>query len=647
MARENRVRVVFEALMNQFNQRIDEGLNQAQNQFNSFSSNVSGMVKGVLTGVAIKKGLDTLFVNPTKKAKEFEAQMSKVGAISQASSEELEKLTAVAKEMGASTAFTATEAGQALEYMSMAGWKTNAMIAGLPPILNLAQASGESLASVSDIVTDAMTGFGLGANEAGRFADVLAAASSSANTNVGMMGETFKYVSPLAGAMKYSIEDVAKATGLLANVGIKGSNAGTALRSMFTQLNKPSKEAAAILDKWNLKLSNADGTMKPLNQTMIELRERFASLTDAQKTSVAATLVGQEAMSGLLAIVNASEEDFNKLGDAITGSMGMANKMALQMVDNVDGALTMVSSKFESFQIKVGDKILPALKDGLERLLNKMDELENTGGIDQLASAVGKLSTVGIDFLIAGLNHLPSILDQVANGIEWVANNFDMLKNLFMSGLAIGGIIKVVGTLNNVGTTLLSLNTIIKTVTGGIGGLKGAWMALQMAFKASLIGTIITAIIGLIAWINHLCKNTDNAKDFWTLAWLEIQKVFLNVCSIILSGIQLIVKGIVWLVGEIPIIGDLFKGLEKMLDNWATNTKKAINDVGNSIDQLMGKANELNTLEIPSSNEPVFDEPPSLALGLPTSTEYSLEGLGEKERTIKDDIEDIADKYED
>ncbi len=270
---------------------------------------------------------------------DFEAGMSKVEAISGASASEMEQLTAKAKQMGETTKFSATEAASAFEYMAMAGWKTEDMLGGIEGIMNLAAASGEELATVSDIVTDALTAFGLEARDSGRFADVLAAASSNANTNVAMMGETFKYAAPIAGALGYSIEDTAVAVGLMANAGIKAEQAGTSLRSIMTRLSAPPKMAAEAIDDLSLSITKADGTMKPFNEVLTELREKFAGMSQEQQVANAKALAGQEAMSGLLAIVNASERDFNKLTKAVNESAGSAARMAEIMQDNLKGLL--------------------------------------------------------------------------------------------------------------------------------------------------------------------------------------------------------------------------------------------------------------------------------------------------------------------
>lgn len=283
----------------------------------------------------------------------FEQQMSTVQAISQASAADMEKLNALAKKMGETTQFTAEEAGQGLEYMAMAGWKTQDMLKGLPGIMNLAAASGEDLGRVSDIVTDAMTAFGMAADESDRFADVLAQASSSSNTNVAMMGETFKYVAPVAGALGYTIEEVALAAGLMANTGIKAEQAGTAMRTMFTNLAKPTKQMQGYMDALSLSLVDEKGEMKSLSQLLNDLRTGFSNLTEAEQAEYAAGVAGKEGMSGLLAIVNTSEDDFKKLTEEINNSAGAAEAMSKMRLDNLKGDLTLLSSAAQGAGIEL------------------------------------------------------------------------------------------------------------------------------------------------------------------------------------------------------------------------------------------------------------------------------------------------------
>ncbi|WP_298588998.1 phage tail tape measure protein [uncultured Selenomonas sp.] len=317
---------------------------------------VSGVAGGMMMGTGMQMagaaGIGFGIYDTVKTYMDFEAEMKRVQAISGASQGDFESLTAKAKEMGATTQFSATESAQALEYMAMAGWKTDEMLSGISGIMSLAAASGEDLGSVSDIVTDALTAFGLKASDSAHFADVLAQAASNANTNVGMMGYTFKYVAPIAGALKYSVEDVGVSIGLMANAGIKAEQAGTSLRAIMTRLVAPPKKAAKAMAALELSVKNADGSMKPWNETMLELRAKFAGLTDAEKTQMAASIAGQEAMSGFLAMVNASDADFEKLTAAIGNADGAADHMAKTVNDNLKGDLKALSSTWEAFQLE-------------------------------------------------------------------------------------------------------------------------------------------------------------------------------------------------------------------------------------------------------------------------------------------------------
>lgn len=323
----------------------------------------SGLGFGILAGVgaaafnAISSAAGDTVAAVINVGSSFEKQMSKVEAISGASASEIAMMTEKARQMGATTSFSASEAGQAMEYMAMAGWKASDMVKGIGGIMDLAAASGEDLGTTSDIVTDALTAFGLKAKDSGRFADVLAAASSNANTNVSLMGETFKYVGAAAGAMGYSVEDMSVAIGLMANSGIKGSQAGTALRSTITRLAKPTKESQTAIDKLGLSLTDSEGNMRSFRDIMKDMRSGFADLSEAEKAETAAMLGGQEAMSGLLAIVNASDEDFDKLADSIDNAGGSAHRMAETSMDNLSGSLTRFQSAAEGLGIAIFDHI--------------------------------------------------------------------------------------------------------------------------------------------------------------------------------------------------------------------------------------------------------------------------------------------------
>lgn len=339
-----------------------------------------------LMAAGITIGASATMTDVIKTYAGFEAEMSKVQAISGATSDELTQLTSKAKEMGSKTKFTAEESAQAFEYMAMAGWKTQDMLSGIEGIMNLASASGEDLASVSDIVTDALTAFGLKAQDSTHFADVLAAASSNSNTNVGLMGNTFQYVGSIAGAMGYSIEDTATAIGLMANSGIKGEKAGTALRSIITRLADPPKEAAEAMDALNLSVTNSDGSMRSLGDVMTDLRNGFSGLTQEQKASYASSIAGKEAMSGLLSIVNASQADYDKLSEAINNADGASQSMSDTMLNNLSGKWTLFQSALDGVKISLGERIEPYLMDAIQWMTDKLPDLE-----DGLMSAMDKI----------------------------------------------------------------------------------------------------------------------------------------------------------------------------------------------------------------------------------------------------------------
>lgn len=442
----------------------------------SATSKMAGLMKksaaviGVASVAAAKKTIDV--------GKSFETGMSEVQAISGASGKDLEKLSAKAKQMGATTKFSATESATALKYMAMAGWKTNQMVSGLSGVMNLAAASGEDLGIVSDIVTDSMTAFGLKAKDSGHFADVLAKASSSSNTNVAMMGETFKYVAPLAGSMKYSIEDTATAIGLMANAGIKGSQAGTELRSILTRLVKPPKDAAAALSALGISTTKADGSMKPMRQTMAELREKFSGLTDSQKSQYAAAIAGQEAMSGLLAIVNASDSDFNKLQKAIDNSSGAAKKQADIMNNNLQGALYDLGSAAEAVGIGIYEDIKTPLTKAVgvgTKQLRILSSKLKKGGIkknvpEEAINTVENLGTVAKAVGGGGLKVLGAAAKLVGNNMEVALPVATSLLTVFKGYKAVTTVVTAFRTVSaateGASTGVQILGTAIQLFTG-------------------------------------------------------------------------------------------------------------------------------------------------------------------------------------
>lgn len=448
-----------------FSKRTNQSFLSSVNKMDAFADKTfSFMAKGA---AAASAGITGALAASTAAGASFESQMSTVQAISQASETEMARLKALAKQMGIETKFSATEAGQGLEYMAMAGWEVDSMLAGLPGIMNLAAASGEDLGQVSDIVTDAMTAFNLEASRSAEFADVLAQASARSNTDVATMGQTFKYAAPVAGALGFSIQDTATAIGLMANAGIKGEQAGTSLRAMFTRIVKPTAEVEAAMSRIGLTVSNSDGSMRSLDEILRDLRTGFAGLSESERASTAASLAGQEAMSGMLALINASGEDYEKLSDSIYHAKGAAEEMAGVRMDNLKGDVTLLKSSAEGAGIAIYEGLSEPLREGVQtgtEWLNSFTESveENLPTIRREVKSAGSalmgfadpVLELGSWFLQhpeviqGGLTGLVSTLltFKAAKGITSAVKLFGSLSGMIKAwpvaaaGLAIGGI---------------------------------------------------------------------------------------------------------------------------------------------------------------------------------------------------------------
>ena len=489
-------------------QSTQQRLQTSMGNFNSATGRMSN-AWGSLSSSVMQVGVAAApLAGMLTVAADFEAAMSKVGAISGASAEEMSKLTDTAKQLGSTTQFSASQSAEAMSYLAMAGWKTNQIVGAMPGLLNLAAASGEDLATVSDILSDDMTAFGLSAEQAGHVADVFAAASSNANTNVSMLGETFKYAGPVAGSLGYSLEDVSVAAGLMANASIKGSMAGTALRSIMTRLIEPPKDAANAMEALGIQVKNADGTVKPFGQTIKDLREKFSQLSDAEKAQYANWLAGQEAMGGLLAVVNASDEDFAKLSGAINDCDGKAAEMAKTMQNNAKGALTRLKSAMEGISISIGGALLPALADLVDKvggIAGAFGEWATTHqGIVKMGLAVAGVGasaliaaksfavlTSSIEAARAGMQLLRDM--RMAESVAGLAPSGGMFGNMF-SGIstAFSG---VLGQLSTFGSLLVAKITGPFKAMGGIFRTVGGLMAENMI--TPFMGKISTFFSGL------------------------------------------------------------------------------------------------------------------------------------------------------
>ena len=359
-----------------------------------------------------------------KKSIDFDDSMRKVKATSGATSGEFQQLRDKALEMGAKTKFSASESAEALNYMALAGWDTKDMLGGIDGVMQLAAASGEDLGTVSDIVTDSLTAFGMKAKDSGRFADVLAQTSSKANTDVRGLGEAFKYAAPVAGALGYTVEDTSIAIGLMSNAGIKGEKAGTALRTMFTNLAKPTKAMKDKMEELGISITDSNGKMLPMRVVIGQLRDKFKGLSKDQQASAAATIFGKEAMSGALAVINASDEDYKKLTKSIDNSTGASKRMSDEMEGGIGGSIRKMKSAIESLAISIGDVLAPHIRKAADFLAMLADKFTNmpgwvkTGvvGLGIFAAALGPLILTTGAFT-AALGSIMTTLGPVMTGI--------------------------------------------------------------------------------------------------------------------------------------------------------------------------------------------------------------------------------------
>lgn len=457
-------------------------------------------------GLAVKKSID------------FDDSMRKVKATSGATGNEFQQLRDKALEMGAKTKFSASESADALNYMALAGWDTKDMLGGIDGVMQLAAASGEDLGQVSDIVTDSLTAFGMKAKDSGHFADVLAQTSAKANTDVRGLGEAFKYAAPVAGALGYTVEDTSIAIGLMSNAGIKGEKAGTALRTMFTNLTKPTGDMKKKMDELGISITDSNGNMLPMRDVMDQLRGKFKNLSKEQQANAASTIFGKEAMSGALAIINASDEDYQKLTKSIDGSKGAANRMSKEMEGGIGGSLRQMKSAIESLAISIGDVLAPHIRraaDFLAMLANKFTAMPGwikTGvvGIGIFAAALGPLIlTTGL--FTSALGSIMSTLGPVMIGIK-----------------SAGGLMAFLGTKAPFAAKGLTLvGTAFKFMLGPIGLAIAAVAAIGTAFvvaykKSETFRNIVNSVI------NPVVKGF---KNLWGVA----QSVF-NSLKSLLSG---------------------------------------------------------------------------------------------------------------
>ena len=533
-------------------------------------------------------------VAAVKTAADFDSAMSQVAAVSGATGKDFDALRNKAREMGAKTKFSATEAAEAMNYMAMAGWKTEDMLDGIEGVMNLAAASGEDLATTSDIVTDALTAFGLSAKDSGHFADILAAASSNANTNVSMMGETFKYCAPIAGALGFSAEDTAEAIGLMANAGIKSSQAGTALRTIMNNLAGDVKISGKAIGDVTIATTNADGSMRDLSDILADCRSAFGNLTESEKAQAAESLVGKNAMSGFLALMNAGQGDIDKLSSAIDNCDGSAEKMAMTMQDNLAGQLTILKSQLQELAISFGDILMPAIRSIVSKLQGFVDKLN---GMDEGT----KRTIVTIALLVASIGPLLVIIGTAISKIGVAMQGFVKLANgISKLKIAIQG---GTGVLGKLGAALGGISAPVLAVVAVIAVLVAAFVHLwktNEGFQDAMIGTwnrikdtISGFCQGIVDRLNALGFQFTDIVDVLKTVWNGFCQVLAPIFEGVFNNIANILSTVT---GVITGILDVFIGI--FTGNWSqawTGVKEIFSSIWNGISSFF--TNILNVIK--------------------------------------------------
>ncbi|AND84282.1 phage tail tape measure protein [Clostridium tyrobutyricum] len=461
---------------------------------NTVGSNATKAVTLPLVGVgaaAVKTSMD------------FEAQMSKVQAISGATGNGFNKLREQAIKLGADTSFSATEAAEGQENLASAGFKTNEILEAMPGMLSLAAAGDVDIATASDIAGSSLRGFGMEAGQATHVADVLAKTAADTNAGITDTGEAMKYIAPVAHSLGISFEDTTAAIGLLSNAGIKGSQAGTTLRSALTNLASPTKRASKTMEELGMNFFDAHGKMLPLGDVIQQLKDKTSGLTQQQKASTMETLFGKEAMSGMLALVDQGPDKFRSLEKGLKNCDGEGKKMADTMQNNLKGAIEGMKGSIETMGIRIGDVLAP--------------------GIRKAADFIGKLAN--------GFSNLPRPIQTAIVYLGIIAAAFGPTMIIFSKFIT--STMAVVGAMRKIGNAVRTVGTIFR----GLRSAASVFSALPALINPPVLITIgIIAGIGLIVY--EVIKHWNGFKKYASAFGNAIKNIFKSIGSFFSKSIK-------------------------------------------------------------------------------------------------------------
>lgn len=575
----------------------------AQNTEKSFNSRLSAAGQTLQSvGGSLTKGLTLPLVGAAaaglKVGSDFESGMSQVAGVLQITdktSSEFQLLRDTAIDLGAKTAFSSGEVADAMTEMAKAGWNSSQIIDGMGGVLDAAAASGEGLSTVATICADAVTGFGLEAKDSTRIADLLAHAANAGTIDIADLGETFKYVAPMAQSMGLSIEDVTTATTAMSMAGIKGSQAGTSLRRMLTNLVKPSDSVQQAMDELGISITNDDGSFKSLDEIVGVLRKSFDGLTDEQKAYYAATIAGADGQSGLLALLNLSEDEYSQLSEEMNNCGGEAKQTAEIMQDNLKSKVEQLGGALESLAIRLSDLVIPWLTRFIEKITSVVEWFTN------LDAGTQKIILV-IAGIAAAIGPVLVVVGKVMTAIAGISESVGAVKNVF--SVFGSSATKIFDLLLHPITALrmgfINVQGAASTALGGIAtalGIPAAAAAALVAAIAAIVGAFVylwntnedfrNKIIevwnglvakfneftqGIVDKINELGFNFESITDVIMAAWQGLcdflAPIFIAAWEIIastLSGVMDIISNII----------DIFVAVTK--GDW----ERVWNDIGN------------------------------------------------------------------